>query len=399
MAFVSLAPEQRAGTLLTSAKKSHKGLSLHSADLLGTVRARGTPGIEEVCLERTRTSKTYRGHLQHGLAVLLHWVSLSAFAAMDWLGDPLLAHQVLCEFVDHVFRTGGKIGLGRHAILSVQTARRELRGKLGRAWDTIKSWQLKLPLNSRVPMPEVLVRAFFSYSLAEALSCSKDLDVLSAFSFAILVRLAFHCLLRPAELLKLTAADFRLPASAYEPRVAVVRLTDPQNRATLGRFQFAMVEDEELVSWLELFLAGVDGTVKLWPGGADKFGKRFAHTLARLGLYRLPLTPGCLRPGGATRLFLDGISINALKYRGRWRQEGSLEVYIQEAMCHLLSTELSPAEHANIHALLQSSLAQWASPPSSPWSTFFSRGSQWRNNRALPKSCSATRLSLPCARS
>ena len=343
---------------------------------------RGRLEISEVSLERSRTSATYRKRLEQALAVLLIWVASSTFATASWLEDPLLANQVVCEWVQHIYSTGGKISLARHGILAVQTARRELKGKLGRPWDALKSWQLKLPLKSRVPMPEILLRAFFVFSLAEALTSSKDLDTLSSFAFAILVRLGFHCLLRPAELLKLTAGDIRLPVSAYEPRRAVVRLLDPKNRSSLGRFQFVMVDDESLVLWLEWFLAGADASARLWPGSSAKFAKRFRHTLARLGLLRLPITPGCLRPGGATRSFLEGSSISTLKYRGRWRQESSLEVYIQEAMSHLLATDLSQQEHDSIHSLLSSAQQQWDFPPHLPWSHYFSRGAQWRKIRA-----------------
>ena len=145
-------------------------------------------------------------------------------------------------------------------------------------------------------MPEIIMRAFFVFSLAEALAASTDLDTPSAFSFAILVRLGFHCLLRPAEILKLTAGDIRLPVSAYEPRRVVIRLMDPKNRSSLGCFQFVMVDDEGLVGWLHWYLSGVNESVKLWPGFSAQFSKRFRHTLARLGLQRLPITPGCLRP-------------------------------------------------------------------------------------------------------
>ena len=69
-------------------------------------------------------------------------------------------------------------------------------------------------------MPDIIMQVFFVFSLAEALAASTDLDTLSVFSFAILVRLGFHCLLRPAEILKLTAGDIRMPVSAYEPRRA-----------------------------------------------------------------------------------------------------------------------------------------------------------------------------------
>ena len=116
MACASRGLEQRVGTLLASVGKPHKLRSLHLEDLLGTVRARRNPGIEEVDVERTRRSKTNREHFQGALAPLFVLVSLFAFVCTDRLGDPLLTNQVLCKFVDHVNQTGGKIGLGRHAI-------------------------------------------------------------------------------------------------------------------------------------------------------------------------------------------------------------------------------------------------------------------------------------------
>ena len=232
-------------------------------------------------------------------------------------------------------------------------------------------------------MPLDLLRAFFAYAIARALECGKDLETLSWFSFAVLVRVGFDCLLRPAEIFKLTVADIRLPKSLYEPRVVVIRLSDTKNRASLGRFQFCMVDDPGLVSWITWLVAGCDPQTRLWPGTPTKFRKSFDLVLRCLGLSRLRLTPGCLRPVGATRLFLSGLSVSQLKYKGRWRVESSLEVYVQEAMCHLAATELSDGEHASVVALLKASQRQWSDPPSVPWSVYFSRSAQWRARHLL----------------
>ena len=103
MACASPVPELRGDTLLTSATKLPQGRSLYSNDLLGNLRPRGTQWIEEVGLERSRTSQRYREHLQRALAVLLRWVTLTASAAVDWLGDPLLTNQVLGLYWIDVF--------------------------------------------------------------------------------------------------------------------------------------------------------------------------------------------------------------------------------------------------------------------------------------------------------
>jgi integrase len=188
----------------------------------------------------------------------------------------------------------------RKAILSIQSVRRELRGKLGRCWDCIKAWQFE----TAPPRPEDLDRAFFAFTIAEGLAATKDRDVLAHFAIALLIRVGFECLLRPGELLKLKVKDLRLPRSQYEPPVCVVTLRDAKNKSSLGRFQFAMFTDPSLVAWLAWFTADFPGELHLWPDSSGKFSKHLNRVLLRLGLGRLPLTPGCLRPGGATRLFL-----------------------------------------------------------------------------------------------
>ena len=67
-----------------------------------------------------------------------------------------------------------------------------------------------------------------------------------------------------------------------------------------------------------------------------------------MGLTRFGLTPGSLRPAGATLGFMSGCSVRELKYKGRWEVESSLGVYIQEATSHLCVCELASDE---IHAL------------------------------------------------
>ena len=135
--------------------------------------------------------------------------------------DAADTNQVLCEFIQWLQPTGSKIPVGRRTVLAVQTIHRDLRRRLGIVWDCIHSWQLDVPLRSRDPMQEHLVRAFVSYSIARALQYAKDLNVLTWFYLNVLVRFGFDCLLRPAKLLKVVVADTCLPRSKYEPPAAV----------------------------------------------------------------------------------------------------------------------------------------------------------------------------------
>ena len=80
------------------------------------------------------------------------------------------ANQVLVEFVEWQFTTGARTRHSRHAVLSVQTAFRDLEGQLGRSRECLQSWQLKLPLQSRRPIAAALVNGMFLVGIAQGLS-------------------------------------------------------------------------------------------------------------------------------------------------------------------------------------------------------------------------------------
>ena len=161
---------------------------LHSSDCTGAGRLPGaSPDVREVKLEITRTSTKYRKELRVAYGTLLRWVSSTKWQGSGWLEDPVSASQVLCEHVQWLKGGNRPISDGRHAILATQTIHRSLKGKLGRPWDCIKSWQLQQPLKSRVPLPAMLMQGFFLYAIAAALAASADYDVHGFFALGILM--------------------------------------------------------------------------------------------------------------------------------------------------------------------------------------------------------------------
>ena len=121
-----LAPQQLDAIPWNSAKPSPLQGGRPGSALFDQILSRGQAGIVEVSLEKTRTSKTYRAKLETALAQLLLWVSASAWATVDWMSDATKCNQVLCEYVEKLHKSSGKIADGRLAILSVQAVRREL---------------------------------------------------------------------------------------------------------------------------------------------------------------------------------------------------------------------------------------------------------------------------------
>ena len=329
--------------------------------------------IAEVALERSRTSKTYRCRLKDGMdRFLLHLARVGVKG--EWWNNPVLTNQLLVNVINEMKDNKVAICHARHVILAVQTCHRQLKGSLGRAWDCLRSWQLDLPTWSRVPIPILLLRSMFATAVGLALA--ETAHACHWFVFAILIRVGFAGLLRPGELMKLTAADVRLPQSEWEPGVVILRLMEPKNKSCLGRYQFTSIHDESLVRWLRWLTAGMEPSAKLWPGSQALFTKFWKRCVHLLNYTALGITPASLRPGGATYHFMQHQSIAALRIAGRWRAESSLEHYIQLVMSHLCLTQLGDEAHSFASSLAHASEQQWQQPPNKPWSCLFSRARQ-----------------------
>ena len=324
-------------------------------------------------LEATKNSSTYRHRLREGMARFLQFLERRRVVC-DWWLDVMLVNQLLVDLINEMHEEKVAICHARHCILAVQTAHRNLKGCLGRAWDCLKAWQLRQPSWSRVPIPILILRTMFAAALLQA----QAEPTAQWYCFAVLIRLGFAGLLRPIELMKLRAEDVRLPQSDWEPRVVVLRLVEPKNKSCLGRYQFTTIDEPELVSWLGWLVAGLPPDAHIWPGSQALFTKHWKRIITLLGIGRLGLTPGSLRPGGATAHFLLHKSIAALRIAGRWRAESSLEHYIQLTMAHLCLCQLSSSEHEYASELSQLTLPQWSAPPNRPWTAVFSRARQWQ---------------------
>ena len=206
-------------------------LSVSSTELLhGAGISVSGVEVREVHLEATKNSSTYRHRLREGMARFLQFLERRRVVC-DWWLDVMLVNQLLVDLINEMHEEKVAICHARHCILAVQTAHRNLKGCLGRAWDCLKAWQLRQPSWSRVPIPILILRTMFAAALLQA----QAEPTAQWYCFAVLIRLGFAGLLRPIELMKLRAEDVRLPQSDWEPRVVVLRLVEHKKRKQAPR--------------------------------------------------------------------------------------------------------------------------------------------------------------------
>ena len=87
---------------------------------------------------------------------------------------------------------------------------------------------------------------------------------------------------------------------------------------------------------------------KLWPMSAAAFRSRFDAVLRALQVPAPPkfsplVTPGGLRGGGATALWVETEDEQKVRKRGRWMRLVTVEVYVQEVAHHDLFEKLKPS--------------------------------------------------------
>ena len=198
-------------------------------------------------------------------------------------------------------------------------------------------------------------------------------------SFGTMLILGFHALLRPGELCQLRRKHFTLPNQWLHAGVQriVVTLENPKNSSTMGCRQVAVVDNVVVIRWLTWILQGLPGEALVFTGGTSAFARRFRSMLSGLGLAHLPLTPGSLRAGGATALFVSGVEIYKIRILGRWRAIATLDRYLQEATAVQLLADLTEEQSRRVAGLLRAGRVL-RSPPPRPWWCLGSRSSQLR---------------------
>ena len=154
-------------------------------------------------------------------------------------------------------------------------------------------------------------------------------------------------------------------------------IAGPKTAGFMGRSQFSTLDDQPTVTWLRCLCLDVPGRYLLWPGSRQAFVGYWKTCMDRLGLARHRFTVGSLRPGGATALFLKGVEVARIKFKGRWRSEQALSCYIQEAASTMVWNQISAEAKASLKVWKAHTAFCWSTPPESARSAvFISRSKQ-----------------------
>ena len=160
---------------------------------------------------------------------------------------------------------------------------------------------------------------------------------------AVGVLLSFDCLLRVGELVGLLRED---AADHDDPRLGVTnsaRTFSLRLRHTkTGPNKWTMVSDPAVVHLLRFVYDTTEPKKPLFPFSAAQLRSAFHESVESLGLSRTYVLHS-LRHGGASHLYLSGMSIENVLERGRWASTKSARHYIQASRSLLLAVDVPPA--------------------------------------------------------
>ena len=259
---------------------------------------------------------------------------------------------LLCDWIELQWTRGEAVNAIADTLSGLHFFWPELRGLLRQAWKMFKSWRRIEAPRRAPPLTVFIVRAVTAYAVQK-----EDLP------FA-LFSLGFHCLLRTGELLALRYADIE-----FTETCGVVSLMSSKSGLRTGT--------EEAVAIRDPLVLNILGTLKsthchargqkLWPFSANHFRQTFQAYMRFFRLCHLQMKPYSLRRGGATFLLEQGLSVELILLRGRWKSLGVARLYLEDGLAQLPQLRISPADRAKLQTFADQCPKTAFRPWMGPW--------------------------------
>ena len=233
--------------------------------------------------------------------------------------------DVVSQWVTDAWKSGEPLLLAGDGLSALHYFQPWTRRMIPQAWKLFRTWR-NIEVPSRAPpLTKVLVRSMAAYELDRG-----------HLEMAAMLLVAFHCLLRTGEFLGLSADSVLLGESA-----GLLNLADTKTSRKHGAHDAISITDpitlQVLRTLVELRQEQRMSSLKLWNASPQCFRTRFNKLLEIYGLQAHQFRPYSLRRGGATALFQETNSMEAVLTRGRWESTKVARVYITDGLSYLPS--------------------------------------------------------------
>ena len=269
------------------------------------------------------------------------------------LRDLPLLSTLAREFGFKLFETHRPGSDLRDTLLGVQDRFGFCRPALVASWRVVRTWERLDPSEARTPLPHSVLLACKAIALAWNWP-----------RVALLLHLGFFCLLRPGELFALRRGDILLNTTAAGVDW-LIRIAKSKSWSRSAKSQYAKLDAAQSCEFCVHFVGNMSPSVRLWPASPSAFAARLQAVVKAATSRPVPFTPGSLRTGGATWLFLEWREdLPRLCWRGRWKDIQTLWHYIQELQSVGILQQYPAQTQARIDSLvacLAAVIEEWVS--------------------------------------
>ena len=241
----------------------------------------------------------------------------------------------LSEYINHLWLDGGSHCCARALVSGLHRFVPRLRGRLATSRQCLRNWERTLVRKRAFPLPRNCVIAFAGVAYAY-----KRLDL-----SAILLT-GFLCMLRTME-----AVTLQVHQIIFFPGVdkAIISLPDSKGSHRKNVTEQVVVEDPLVLASLALACRGKKPSDCVYEAAPRNFSGELQWLARALGVFRTDLTPYTLRRGGATFHYLRYGNLSVTTSFGRWENEKTCKIYVQQGAVHLAEWSTNEAQRALIH--------------------------------------------------
>ena len=203
-----------------------------------------------------------------------------------------------------------------------------LRGGFRLSWSLVTAWQRNEPPQRCAPLSTDVLLAMVGLAIQRGW-----------LGMCALLAVGFHCVLRTAEMYHLRVADFEFDV---EGTTGVLTLQESKSGTRYNIVESVTITDPVVIRLVRAVTLGMQPGSLLYPEGSTHFRRCFDEMVTCLRLScTLLYKPYSIRRGAATADFLKHGKLSRTCVRGRWNNEKTCRIYVNEATTALSSIRSS----------------------------------------------------------
>ena len=137
---------------------------------VGGTRVKGTRGN----LQRMRLTARYRAILAKCFMDFTTYADIHHGVSVSQLRKPVKANKIMVRYLQWMFGQGRKPSEGTNSVLALQHHIPHLKSRLRKSWESVQAWKQAMPGKLRRPIPPLLIRGLFLFSLRRGLGLSSS---------------------------------------------------------------------------------------------------------------------------------------------------------------------------------------------------------------------------------